>query len=52
MCRQKYTENIMLRLQLTYPKILGGKKKPTHGGTDYQVGETFVININYLVRKF
>ena len=29
------------RLQLTYPKILGGKKA-THAGTDYQVGESFV----------
>jgi len=29
------------KLQLTYPKILGGKKA-THAGNDYQVGETFV----------
>ena len=29
------------RLQLTYPKILGGKKA-THAGIDYQVGESFV----------
>jgi len=29
------------RLQLTYPKIYGGKKV-THAGTDYQVGESFI----------
>ena len=29
------------KLQLTYPKIYGGKKA-THAGNDYQVGESFV----------
>ena len=29
------------KLQLTYPKIYGGKKV-THAGNDYQVGESFV----------